>query len=137
MISILTILLGFVTGWAVACEYSSRVTAQRLLLIEQERKAEQQAARDREFALIDRLLRRNQTQPLVEREQVFKLPDLEATRPRNEWEEAMRLDEIKEALEEVQPGAAWVSAEEAKATWPDLWKQQEAKWNAERTPLRV
>jgi len=137
LLSSLFLLLGMVLGWAVCREYCSRLTAQQLLQWERRCQALEDQARDREFALIDTYLRKQNVSPLVEREQVLRLPDPEATKPSNFVDEAFRLDQIKEIVEAMNPAAAWESIEETRAQWPDLWKQAEAQFAVEQTPLRV
>lgn len=131
------LLIGFLLGWAVAREYSSRLTAQQILQAQQRCEVVEAAAREREWKLIDSYLRKQSVSPLVEREQVLKLSDPEATKPSNFVDEAFRLDQIKEIVETMNPAAAWESVEEARAQWPDLWKQAEAQFAVEQTPLRV
>jgi hypothetical protein len=95
-------------------------------------------ARERELALIDSYLRKQNVPPLeVQRENVLKLPDPESVRPGNFVDEAVRLNQISEIVEEARPEAAWLTADEIRAQLPELWSQAEKQWELERTALRV
>jgi predicted metal-dependent hydrolase len=139
MLSLLAFLLGFSLGWAACREYSFRHTAQQLLQAEQKYQESQVKARERELSLIDTYLRKQNVAPLeVQRESVLRVPDPEMVRPRDYVDEAIRLDEIWEIAQERDVEASWTtSADEARAKFPQLWKQCEVQWEAEHTPLRV
>ena len=89
--------------------------------------------------LLNRLLIRGNVEPIiVEREQVVKLPDPEAGPARRTWvDEAYRLDEIKEMLEEAHPDAAEMTAEEAMHAYQRDWAHLERLWDEQHTPLRT
>ena len=88
--------------------------------------------------LLSRLLLKNNIEPLViERERVVKLPDPETQPERTAVDEAFRMDEIKEMLEESFPDAAFMTHEEAKEAYARDWARLEKRWDEARTPLRA
>jgi hypothetical protein len=93
--------------------------------------------RVREFQLIDRLLKKEHVQPLeVQREHVIKIPDPEIA-PMSWQDEAMRLDEIKEELEQIYPEVTHMDHETARATYASDWKRIQKQLTEENTAMRV
>lgn len=93
--------------------------------------------RQRERQLIDRLLRQAKVAPLeVNREQVVSLPDPEIP-PRTPQDEAFRLDDILEDLEQLRPEARGMTPEAAREQFPLEWHNLEIRWDNDHTPLRV
>ena len=97
----------------------------------------EQQWREREMALVDRLLKQAHVAPVtIERENVIKLPDPEIQPPT--WQdEAFFIDDIKEELEQVYPEAARMSHAEAKMRWPHEWRATAQRLREEQTPLRA
>ena len=93
--------------------------------------------RERERRLVDRLLQRASIAPLeVERERILRLPDVE--QPQETWiDEAMRANAILEEVEHRNPGALGLSAEQAKAMYPDEWARASRQLAEAQTPLRI
>lgn len=93
--------------------------------------------RERERALVDRLLRQAHVQPVeIQRESVVKLPDPEI-QPASWVDESFRLDDIKEELEQIYPETARMSHAEAQARFPKDWQIIAKKLKEEQTPLRA
>ena len=97
----------------------------------------EQAWREREMALVDRLLKQAHVAPVtIERENVIKLPDPEIQPPT--WQdEAFFIDDIKEELEQVYPEAAHMSHKQAMALYAKDWQAIERRLREQQTPMRV
>lgn len=97
--------------------------------------AEIEAARTREQKLIDKLLSRAGFSPLLERENVVKLPDPEIKQP-DFIEEAFRLDAIMEEVEFINPEMRGRNADYVQQLYPDLWRQAEERYTGIHAPLK-
>ena len=97
----------------------------------------EQQWREREMALVDRLLKQAHIAPVtIERENVIKLPDPEIQPPT--WQdEAFFIDDIKEELEQIYPEAARMSHKEAMALYTKDWQRIGRQLREQRTPMRV
>ena len=99
------------------------------------RREEEWRARERQ--LVDRLLRRANVEPLeVQRGKVLQVDD-DPTPNKSPIDEAFEDDDRKEELEQIHPDASWMSVEQAKAAYPQEWKEISARLEAQRKPLRV
>jgi len=93
--------------------------------------------RERERQLVDRLLRKANVEPLeVQRSRVLQIDD-DPTPNKSPIDEAFLADEVKEDLEQLHPDVAWMSIEQARARFPQEWRQIEAKLEKRRQPFRV
>ena len=93
--------------------------------------------RNRERELLDRLLRQAQVKPLrMEFEQIVKLPDPEIP-PASFVDEALRDDEILEAIETKHPELTGASAAEIRMRMPQVWEAFAERHRIEHTPLRM
>jgi hypothetical protein len=123
----------FVLLWAVSLAGAAYFFQRR----ERDWRAIEEKWRERERALVDRLLRQAQVQPVeIQRERVVKLPDAEI-QPASWIDESMRLDEIKEELEQVYPESAHMSHTEAQQRYGADWSRIAKKLREEATPLRA
>jgi hypothetical protein len=94
--------------------------------------------RTREKRLTDELLRYAHVPALeVRQERIAKIPDAETAPMLNDIDMAMYLDDIKEDLEQVEPDAAFMGAEEAKTAYPIMWAEMERRYKTARQPLRI
>lgn len=93
--------------------------------------------REREMALVDRLLKQGHVQPVtIEREKVVRLPDAEA--PTETWiDQAFFEDDVKEELEQIYPEVARMSLSDAKTRYAHDWRRVQERLRAERAPIRV
>lgn len=99
--------------------------------------AREEKWRERERALVDKLLRQAHVSPIeIQREHVVKLPDPEI-QPESWVDIAFRTDEIKEELEQVYPEAARMSHAEAQQRYSKEWQRIAKKLKEEATPLRA
>ncbi|NBW17875.1 MAG: hypothetical protein EBR82_58855 [Caulobacteraceae bacterium] len=98
--------------------------------------AEIEAARTREQKLIDKLLTKAGFSPLLERENVVKLPDPEIKQP-DFIEEAFRLDAIMEEVEFINPEMRGRNADYVQQLYPDLWRQAEERYTGIHAPLKT
>ena len=93
--------------------------------------------REREMALVDRLLKQAHVPPVqIERENVIKLPDPEI-QPASWIDQAFFEDEIKEELEQIYPEIARMSHRQARETYPKDWQSIERRLQEQNTPLRA
>lgn len=93
--------------------------------------------RERERALVDRLLKQAHISPVeIQREQVVKLPDPEI-QPASFIDEAFFTDDVKELLEQQYPEAARMSHAEAQQRFSKDWQRIANKLKEESTPLRA
>lgn len=93
--------------------------------------------REREMALVDRLLKQGHVQPVtIEREKVVRLPDPET--PTETWiDQAFFEDDVKEELEQMYPEVARMSHGEAKTRYAHDWRRVQERLRAERAPIRA
>lgn len=92
----------------------------------------------REKRLTDELLRYAHVPALeVRQERIAKIPDAETAPMLNDIDMVMYLDDIKEDLEQVEPGATDMSIEEAKTAYPIMWAEMERRYKTARQPLRI
>lgn len=95
--------------------------------------------RQREAELLNRILRLANVQPVgprVEVENVVKLPDPEIAPP--DWiDQTLRLDEIKEFVEERHPDLSALSVSEIRDRYPQIWHKCEQLRDEYYTPLRA
>lgn len=105
-------------------------------LLAQIRKLEQQVedSRLREQQFIDKLLTKAGYSPLLEREQVIKLPDPEVKQP-DFIELAFREDAIMEEVEMMNPAMAGRGADYVKQIYPSLWEEAEKRFNTLHGPV--
>jgi hypothetical protein len=89
----------------------------------------------REQKLIDKLLTRNGHSPLIEREEVIKIPDPEVKQP-NFIEEAFYLDAIMEEIEIMNPDMAGRDPDFVREVHPGLWNDAKRRVDALQGPLR-
>jgi hypothetical protein len=82
----------------------------------------------REQQLIDRLLVKAGHTPLIEREQVVKIPDPEIRQP-DFVELAFREDEIMEEVEMMNASMQGRGADYVKQLYPSLWEEAEKRFN--------
>lgn len=123
---------------AVGLALTARFFLNRESAINAEWRLREEEWRTREKKLTDELLRYAHVPALeVRQERVAKIPDAETAPMLNDIDLAMYLDDIKEDLEQVEPGAAFLSVEEAKATYPIMWAEVERQYKAARQPLRI
>lgn len=118
-------LLGALLGWQI-----------RVLLAQIHRLEEEiEKARQREQQLIDKLLSKSGYSPLIEREQVVKLPDPEVKQP-DFIELAFKEDSIMEEVELMNPDMAGRGADYVKQIYPSLWEEAEKRYNTLHNPMR-
>lgn len=93
--------------------------------------------REREMALVDRLLRQGHVAPVeIQRENVVKLPDPET--PTETWiDQAFFEDDIKEELEQQYPEVARMSLSDTKTRYAHDWRRVRERLQAERAPIRT
>ena len=118
-------LLGALLGWQI------RVLLAQIHRLEQEI----EKSRLREQQMVDKLLSKSGYSPLMEREQVIKLPDPEVKQP-DFIELAFREDAIMEEVEMMNPGMAGRGAEYVKQIYPSLWDEAEKRFNTLHNPMR-
>lgn len=118
-------LLGALLGWQI------RVLLAQIHRLEEEIKK----ARQREQQLIDKLLSKSGYSPLIEREQVVKLPDPEVKQP-DFIELAFQEDAIMEEVELMNPDMAGRGADYVKQIYPSLWEEAEKRYNTLHNPMR-
>lgn len=93
--------------------------------------------RQRERQLVDRLLRQANVAPLeVERIKTLQIDDNPSPN-KSPIDEAFEVDDLKEELEQLHPDAQWMSVEQAKAAYPQEWREIGARLEAKRQPLRI
>ena len=130
-LSVLTIFLSLLLAAFIA---SAAVLFARR---EREWIAREEKWRDRERALVDKLLRQGHVTTIeIEREKVIKLPDPEIP-PSSFIDEAFFTDDIKEELEQIYPEAARMSHAEAQQRYAKEWQIISKKLKEEATPMRV
>jgi hypothetical protein len=118
-------LLGALLGWQI-----------RVLLAQIQRLEQQiEESRLREQQMMDKLLTKSGYSPLLEREQVVKLPDPEVKQP-DFIELAFREDAIMEEVEMMNPEMAGRGAEFVKQIYPGLWDEAEKRFNTLHSPMR-
>lgn len=88
----------------------------------------------REQKLIDKLLTKNGFAPLLEREEVLKIPDPEIRQP-NFIEEAFYADSIMEEIEHEHKSLIGLTREEMQAKYPHLWEAAKQRIDALQQPL--
>ena len=93
-------------------------------------------SRLREQELVERMLAKSGFAPLVEREQVIKLPDPEVKQP-DFIEMAFREDGIMEEVEQINPEMAGRGAEYVKQVYPSIWDEAERRYNSMNAPMRL
>ena len=93
-------------------------------------------SRLREQELVERMLAKSGFAPLVEREQVIKLPDPEVKQP-DFIEMAFREDGIMEEVEQINPEMAGRGAEYDKQVYPSIWDEAERRYNSINAPMRL
>lgn len=118
-------LLGALLGWQI------RVLLAQIHRLEQEI----EKSRLREQQMVDKLLSKSGYSPLLEREQVVKLPDPEVKQP-DFIELAFREDAIMEEAELMNPEMAGRGAEYVKQIYPSLWDEAEKRFNTLHNPMR-
>lgn len=118
-------LLGALLGWQI-----------RVLLAQIQRLEQQiEESRLREQQMMDKLLTKSGYSPLLEREQVIKLPDPEVKQP-DFIELAFREDAIMEEVEMMNPEMAGRGAEFVKQIYPGIWDEAEKRFNTLHNPMR-
>lgn len=118
-------LLGALLGWQI------RVLLAQIHRLEQEI----EKSRLREQQMVDKLLSKSGYSPLMEREQIIKLPDPEVKQP-DFIELAFREDAIMEEVEMMNPGMAGRGVEYVKQMYPSLWEEAEKRFNTLHNPMR-
>jgi len=93
-------------------------------------------SRLREQELVERMLTKSGFAPLVEREQVLKLPDPEVKQP-DFIEAAFREDGIMEEVEQLNPEMAGRGAEYVKQVYPSIWDEAERRYNSMNAFMRL
>lgn len=93
-------------------------------------------SRLREQKLIDKMLMRAGYSPVLEREQVVKIPDPEVKQP-HFVEEAFRLDAIMEEVEQINPEMKGRDADYVQQLYPALWMEAEARFEGIHGKMRV
>lgn len=101
-----------------------------------ELKEEIKQARLREQKLIDKLLTKSGFAPLLEREEVIKIPDPEVRQP-SFIEEAFRLDAIMEEVEQINPEMKGRDADYVQQLYPEVWRQAESRYMGIHGNLRA
>lgn len=92
-------------------------------------------SRARESKLLDRFLVTKGVAPVeADRPGVVKFPDPD-TPALSAADELWRLDEIKQMMEEREPGVALMYLDEARAKFPDLYAACEQRYEDEHAPL--
>ena len=89
----------------------------------------------REQQLVDKLLIKSGYSPLVEREQVVKIPDPEVRQP-DFIELAFREDAIMEEVEMMNPEMQGRGADYVKQLYPGLWAEAEKRFQTAHMPMR-
>ena len=118
-------LLGALLGWQI------RVLLAQIHRLEQEI----EKSRLREQQMVDKLLSKSGYSPLMEREQVIKLPDPEVKQP-DFIELAFREDAIMEEVEFINPEMRGRNADYVQQLYPDLWRQAEERYTGIHAPLK-
>lgn len=89
----------------------------------------------REQQLIDKLLIKSGYSPLIEREQVVKIPDPEIRQP-DFIELAFQEDAIMEEVELMNPEMLGRGADYVKQLYPGLWAEAEKRFQTAHMPMR-
>lgn len=89
----------------------------------------------REQQLIDKLLTKSGYSPLIEREQVVKIPDPEIRQP-DFIELAFREDAIMEEVELMNPEMQGRGADYVRQLYPGLWSEAEQRYRNAHIPMR-
>lgn len=96
----------------------------------------EQAYREREWKLLDKVLTKHGYSPLIEREQVITIPDPESKQP--SWiEDAFRLDGIMEEVERYLPEARGQTPEWVRDQYPAIWMEAEAQYDVQKGNLKA
>jgi len=89
----------------------------------------------REQQLVDKLLTKAGYSPLIEREQVVKIPDPEIRQP-DFIELAFEEDAIMEEVEVMNPDMQGRSADYVRQLYPGLWSEAEKRYRNAHIPMR-
>ena len=121
------LICGLVCFWA----YQIRAFLSQIARLE----AQIDESRLREQKLVDKLLTRHGFAPLLEREEVVKIPDPEVKQP-SFIEEAFYQDSILEEVELMNPDLAGRDAAYVRECYPALWMEAQARVDVQKRPLR-
>lgn len=135
MLSLLFATGGFLLVLTVAAWV---LTVRFFLAREAEWRAREEKWRERERHIIDDAAKaRHVSVPRVEQERVVKILDAEANPQRNEIDETMYLDNVKEDFEQRRPEAAHMSLFDVQMLWPQEWAEVKRNYDEQHKPMVI